>query len=140
MLCRRPESCTDHCAYYNRSDRFAAKHIAKFGSLIEDLIEADSHKIDEHEFHDRTQTARRCANGCSDEGRLGYGCIHDPISVFSIQPFGHAEYAAPGIPFSVGSRAADVVFTHYDDGFIATHFLSNRFVDSLFETNFSRHS
>src|SRR5208283_6021470 len=86
MLCRRPESCTDHCAYHNRSDRFAAKHIAKFGSLIEDLIEADSHKIDEHEFHDRTQTARRCANGCSDEGRLGYGCIHDPISVFSIQP------------------------------------------------------
>src|SRR6266404_6519149 len=139
MLCRRTESRADHCANHNGRYRFAAEHITKFGCLVEDLIEADSHKIDKHELHDRAQTTRRGADGCPDKGRLGYRSVHDPISEFSVKPFGNTEYAAPSIPFSVASHSSDIIFAHHDDRFITTHFLSDRFVNGLFEINFSRH-
>ena len=56
---------TDLGANDNRCLSLAAEHVTELGGLIEDLVEADAHEIDEHELGNRPQAARRGA----DRGR-----------------------------------------------------------------------
>ena len=51
--------------------RLAAEHVAELGGLVEDLVEADAHEVDEHQLGDRAQAGRGGAGRRADEGALG---------------------------------------------------------------------
>jgi len=44
------ESCAEHCSYDQRRAHLTTEHIPELRGLIEDLIEADSEKVNEHQL------------------------------------------------------------------------------------------
>jgi hypothetical protein len=79
MLSAHVHAGAGRCADHDRATCLAAKHVAEFSRLIEDLIEADTKEVREHEFCDRTQTCERGTVGGADDGGFGYGRVNDPI-------------------------------------------------------------
>ena len=49
VLAGGPNPGAIHGAHDQRRHRLAAEHVAEFGGLVEDLIETDTHEINEHE-------------------------------------------------------------------------------------------
>ena len=57
MLRGGAEAGAVHGADDERRHRLAAEHVAELGGLVEDLVEADAHEVDEHQLGDRAQAA-----------------------------------------------------------------------------------
>ena len=68
MLAGRAEARAVHRADHHRGHGIAAEHVAKFGGLIEDLVQADAHEVDEHQLGDRTQPGGGRADCSADVG------------------------------------------------------------------------
>ena len=60
-----------HRAYDQGRDRFAAEHVTELRRLIEDLVEAHPHEVDEHELGHWPEAGRGCARRRSDERAFG---------------------------------------------------------------------
>ena len=61
----------DHGADHNRRLGLAAKHVAELGRLVEDLVEANAHEVDEHQLGNRAHAAGRSADCGANVGALG---------------------------------------------------------------------
>src|SRR5437016_4915911 len=121
MLGRRAETCTAHRADNQWCSRLAAEHVTELGSLVEDLVEADSHEVHEHQFDHWTQPADGCPNGSADKGRLGDRGVHDTITKLAPQAFGDSQWAAPGVHLAFGPAATRNILAHEDDRWVAFH-------------------
>ena len=84
MLSRRAKARAVHGADHQRGLGLAAEHIAKFRRLIEDLIEAHAHEVDEHQLADRAQPRSRRADCGTDEARFADRGVHDAITIFAV--------------------------------------------------------
>ena len=133
MLRRGAKTGAKHSADDDGGLGFAAEHVAKFGRLIENLIEAHAHKIDEHELDYGAQAGGGRPDSRPYEGGLGYGGVEDAVAEFPPQALGDSENTAPGIHLSLAARAADDVFAHKDDALVPLHFLTQGFADRLLE-------
>jgi hypothetical protein len=49
VLAGRPRAGAEGGAQHHGGDRLAAEHVSEFGGLVEDLVEADAHEVDEHQ-------------------------------------------------------------------------------------------
>src|SRR5262249_59727176 len=65
-----PETRSDHGADHQWHRRFAAEHVAEFGSLVEDLVHTDPEEVHEHQLGDRPEARGRGAYSRADEGGL----------------------------------------------------------------------
>ena len=79
MLGRRAEARAIHGADGQGRDRLAAEHIFELGGLVENLIEADPHEVDEHQFGNGSQTGGGGAGRAADEGALGDRRVQHPV-------------------------------------------------------------
>ena len=132
MLRRRAETRAAHGADHHGRFRLAAEHIAELGRLVVDLIEADAHKVDEHQFRDRAQAAGRGPDRRAHIGAFRQRCVQHLPGVLVVEPLGHAERAAPGVFFAARAGPAGDVFAHHNDRAVTGHFLIDRFVDRVF--------
>ena len=139
MLRGSAETGAVHGAHDQRRHRLASKHVAELGGLVENLIETNSHEIDEHQLHDRPQPGGGGANGSPHEGRFGDRRIHHAVAELVPQSLGDSEHPAPGIHRTIRAASAGDVLAHYDDGRIALHLLCQRFVDGLLKADFPAH-
>src|SRR5437773_5840426 len=101
MLRRSPQTRADHGANHQGTHGFAAEHIPELGRLVEDLIETDAHKINEHELDNGAQARSRRADSGADEGGLRNGGVHNPVTELTPQPLGYSERTAPSVHFAV---------------------------------------
>ena len=107
-----------------RRGRAAAEHVAEFGRLIHDLVQADAEEIDEHDFRHRPQPGHRGPCGRADEPALADGRVQHAFGAEPPQqPLGHAEGAAPGILLARCAGPPGHVLAQHDDPRIARHFL-----------------
>ena len=139
MLGRGPEAGADHAADDQRRFRLAAEHVLELGGLIEDLVEAHAHEIDEHELGHRPHAAGRRPGRRADIGRFRKRRIEKPAAVFGVQALGDAENAAPGIFLAGGAGAADDILSHHDHRRIAGHFLVKRLIERLTHADLASH-
>ena len=110
----RAKTGTDHGADHHRRFGLAAKHVAEFGRLVEDLVKAHAHEVDEHQLGNRAHAAGRSADGRAHVGALGQRGVKQPVAMFGVQALGNAEHAAPGVFFALAAGAAHDVFAHHD--------------------------
>ena len=121
-----------HGADHQRGHRLAAEHVAELGRLVEDLVEADPHEVDEHQFDDRAEPGGRGARRGADERDLGEMRVEHAVgSELRAEALGDAHRAAPGVLVARGTGAARDVLAHHDDARVALHLLAHRFVDRL---------
>ena len=80
MLGRGAEAGADHGADDHRRLGLAAEHVFELGGLVEDLVEADAHEVDEHEFGDRPHAAGRGADRGADIGRFRKRRVEQPAA------------------------------------------------------------
>ena len=140
MLGRGAEAAAEHAADHHRRRRLAAEHVAELGRLVEDLVEADPHEVDEHQLGDRPQARGGRTHRGADEARFADRRVEHPgRSELRMQAFGDAERAAPGILLARRAGAAGDVLAHQDDPGIAGHLLGQRLVDRLSKGKLSRH-
>src|SRR5688500_15475437 len=97
MLCRRARAGAERCSYYERHARLAAKHVAYFGGLIQQLIEAHPHEVVEHDLDDWPQARQGRADRGAEECRFADGRVEDAVAVLAIQALCHAEDASPSV-------------------------------------------
>ena len=121
-----------HGADHHRGHRLAAEHVLELGGLVEDLVEADPHEVDEHQLGDGAQPGGGGTHGGTDEAALGDRRIQHAIAAeLGHQPLGDTERAAPGVVLAGGTQAAGDVLAHDDDAMIALHLLGEGLVDRL---------
>ena len=109
----------------HRRDRLAAEHVLELGRLVEDLVEADAHEVDEHQLGDRAQAGGGGADGGADEAALGDRRVQHAVAAeLGHQPLGDAERAAPGVLLAGRAQAAGDVLAHDDDAVVALHLLA----------------
>ena len=121
-----------HGADHHRGHRLAAEHVLELGGLVEDLVEADPHEVDEHQLGDRAQPGGRGTDGGTDEAALGDRRVQHAVAAeLGHQPLGDAERAAPGVVLAGRAQAAGDVLAHDDDAVVALHLLAERLVDRL---------
>jgi hypothetical protein len=108
----------------------AAEHEAELGGLVEDLVEADAHEVDEHQLGDRAHARGGRTDGSTDESRLRDRRVEDAVGVLRLQALGGAQRAAPRLVDSRGAAgtAGDVLPEH-DHALVAGHLLMHRLVD-----------
>ena len=129
-----------HGADDERGHRLAAEHVAELCRLIEDLVEADAHEVDEHQLNDRAKAGRRRARSGADKRNFGKMRVEHALRPeFRAQALGDAERPAPGVLVAGRAGAAGNVLAHDDDAAVAPHFLADRLVDRL-AIGFLRHS
>src|SRR5436190_17228778 len=131
MLCRGPETAADHGADDDRRLSLAAEHVFELGGLVEYLIEAHPHEVDEHQFGHRTHATGGSSNRSTDIGGFGERRIEQPVAIFRIKSLGNAENTAPGVLVAIPAHAADDILTHHEYRRIARHLLIERFVEGL---------
>src|SRR6266567_2627479 len=74
------ESCTEHRSYDQWRAHLATEHIAELRGLIEDLIEADSEKVNEHQLCHGPQSRNSGSGRHSDDGALGDRGVNDALA------------------------------------------------------------
>ena len=132
MLRGGAEAGAVHGADHERGHRLAAEHVAELGRLVEDLVEADPHEVDEHQLGDGAKAGRGGTGGGADEGRFGDRRIENALAAeFAHQAFGDAERPAPGVVLAGRAEAAGDVLAHDDDARIAAHLVAQRLEDRL---------
>ena len=57
MLGGGVQAGADHGTDHQRGDRLAAEHVAELGGLVEDLVQAATGEVDEHQFAHRAHAA-----------------------------------------------------------------------------------
>ena len=139
MLGGRAEPGPDHGADDHRRLGLAAEHVFEFGGLIENLVEADAHEVDEHQFGDRTHAAGGGADRGAHIGRFRQRRIHQSLTVLGVETLGNTEHAAPGICLAVAASASDNVFPHQNDSRVSAHFEINRLVDGILHADLACH-
>src|SRR5260221_13808285 len=128
MLCRGPKAAADHGADDDRRLSLAAEHVFELGGLVEYLIEAYAHEVDEHQIGHLAHAAGGGSNRGPDIGGFGERRIEQPVAIFRIEPLGDAENPAPGVLVAVPAHAAHDILTHHEYRRIARHLLIERFV------------
>src|SRR5215203_3295713 len=78
--------------------RLATEHVAEFRALIQKLVEADTHKSDEHHLGDRAQACHGGTDSGTDKARFADGSVENTFTpkLFH-QTFSDSEHATPGI-------------------------------------------
>ncbi len=134
VLAGGTETRAVHGADHHGCSRLAAEHVAEFGGLVENLVEADTHEINEHQVGDGAEASRGGAGGSAYERAFGDGCVQDAVAAeFGEQALGDAEGAAPGVVLTGGAGTPGDVFAHQHHCRIAVHFVTQGFVDGLAE-------
>ena len=132
MLGGRAEARAIHGANDDGRHRLAAEHVAELGGLIEYLVEADAHEIDEHQVGDRPKPGRGGADRGADERRLGDRRVEHPVAPeLRHQALGDAHRAAPCVLLAGRAGAAGDVLAHQDHARVPLHLLTDRFIDRL---------
>ena len=117
MLRGGAEARAEHGADHHRRHGLAAEHVPELGGLVEDLVEADAHEVDEHQFGDRPQPGGRGTDGRADERDLG----DSGVSSTPVRPnCGIRPLVTPSAPpqascSPVAAGAAGDVLAHDDD-------------------------
>ena len=76
----------------------APEHVPHLGRVVQQLVHANAHKVNEHQLGDCPHSGGGGANGRSHEGSLGKGSIQDPLVAELLnQANGSAKGAAPGV-------------------------------------------
>src|SRR6266699_2099056 len=97
MLASRAHASADHRADDERAACLATKHVAQLGSLVKDLIPADTKEVYKHQLGYRSHTGGSSADRSSDEPGFSDGRIQDAIAPKLLdEALGDAEYTAPG--------------------------------------------
>src|SRR5205807_9850745 len=97
MLARRAHACADHRADHQWAVCLAAKHVAQLGTLVKDLVPADTEEIDKHQFGYWTHAGRSGPHRRTYETRFSDGRIEDAIaSKLLHQALRDAQDTAPG--------------------------------------------
>ena len=121
-----------HGADHHRGHGLAAEHVLELGGLVEDLVEADPHEVDEHQFGHRPQPGRGGTHGGADEAALGDRRVQHAVAAEpGHQSLGDAQRAAPGIVLAGRTEPAGHVLAHDDDAVVALHLLAEGLVDRL---------
>ena len=101
VLARCPKSGTVHGPDDERGDGLAAEHVAKLGGLIEDLVEAHAHEVDEHQLGNGPQASNRRARRGANEGAFANRGIEDALAPeLRHQALCHTQRAAPRVLLS----------------------------------------
>ena len=87
MLRGGAEAGAVHGADDHGRDRLAAEHVLELGGLVEDLVEADAHEVDEHQLGHGPQAGGGGTGGGTDEGALGDRRVEDAVAA-ELRPAG----------------------------------------------------
>src|SRR6185437_12595943 len=122
MLRPEPQSAPPNGANDQGDRDLTTGHEAMLGDAIDDLIEADTEEIREHDFDDGPESGERQTQCGADETRLGDGRIANSLSPkFFVQSLAGFEWAARGadiLSHDQGARiAAHFFLQRRDDGF-----------------------
>jgi hypothetical protein len=79
VLRRHAEAGPGGRAHHDRQLRLAAEHVLHLGHLIEDLVPADAHEIDEHDLDDGSQACRRSPDRQTRNPGLRYRRVDDAL-------------------------------------------------------------
>ena len=111
----------------------AAEHVAELRGLVEDLIEAHTEEIREHELGHRTHAGERRAIGGADDRGLGdRGVDHAVLAELRQQAFGDPEHPARRVALAGGAaRAARDILAEDDHAGIACHLEVQGLVDRI---------
>ena len=114
----QPEPGADHRPNHDRRLRLAAEHVAELGRLVEDLVEAHAHEVDEHQLGHRAEAAGRGADrGPDDRRTLDRRRVEHPLPPVLPRRGPSSRRATPP-QASVSPGAAgptDDVLAHEDD-------------------------
>ena len=135
VLRRRAETRAAHGPDHHRRLCLAAEHIAELGRLVVDLVEADAHEIDEHQFRDRAQAAGRGPDRGAHIGAFRQRRVDHLPGVLVVEPLRDAEHAAPGVFLAARAGPAGDVFAEHNHRAVTGHFLIDRFVDRVFHAD-----
>ncbi len=122
MLACGTESGAVHRANHQRHRRPATEHVPQFGGLVENLIEAYAHKVNEHQFRHGSQSGRRCPHRRTDKSAFANRRIpHALLTELGNESLGHSQHATPCVLLARSSHPAGHVLAHDDDSRIAAH-------------------
>src|SRR3954454_12233929 len=139
VLRRRADARAVHRSDDHRRHGLAAEHVAELRGLVEDLVQADAHEVDEHELRDRAQARGGRAGRRAHDRRLADRRVEDAVGEPRVEALGDAEHAAPGVVVARRAGAADDVLAEDDDRLVALHLLPERLVDRLLEGDVPSH-
>ncbi len=132
MLRSGIEAGTEHGADHQWCFSLATEHVAELGGLIENLVEANTEKVDEHQLGDRPQSRHRGASRHAHDSAFGdRGIDYTMTAELADQAARYTHDASIGIIAAAAASTAGHIFSNNDDTSVATHLGPQRVVERL---------